>query len=101
MILTWNGRLQTEDALKDMLEAMDEQGTDEHQDLSRYEAETALLSITMRPIKEHANIYIQALRHRLSHLENSRDTTVMDEEDEMYFDNEISEVEQAIENLEG
>ena len=99
MILTWNGRLQVEDALKDMLEAMDEQGMDEHQDLSRHEAETALLSITMRPIEEHANIYIRALSHRLSHLENSRDTTVMGEEDEIYFDNEIEEVSQAIEDL--
>lgn len=99
MILTWNGRLQVEDSLSDILEVMDEYGTDEHQDLSRNDAQGALLSIKSRPIKEHAHLYVRALRHRLSHLENARGTTVMSEEDEMYFDNEIDEVTQAIDNL--
>lgn len=99
MILTWNGRLQVENALSDILEVMSDQGTDEHQDLSKADAELAFASIQFFPIEEHAHLYVQALSHRLSHLENSRDTTVMGEEDEMYFDNEIDEVQQAIEDL--
>lgn len=99
MVLTWTAHMQTQDALTDILEIMNDRLLEEYGDLTRVDVYRALKSIQTSPTKPDAHLYLRALRHRLNTLEDTANSVPLDEEDALYFGNEIEEVKQAIKLL--